>query len=91
MTSFPGPFVLDNTVPGFDRVKAFSQKIAEAKRWTIINLEIRLKGMTAQVDRTRYFMLQLNRSISGTCYFLDAQFRDMPRSAISARRGSNLI
>ena len=83
--------MLDNPVPGFDGVKAFSQKIAEATRWTIINLEISLKGMTAKVDRARYFMLQLNRSISGTCYFLDDQFRDMPRSAISARRGSNSI
>ena len=33
----------------------------------------------------------LNCSILGTCYFLDAQFRDMPRSSIAALRGSKLL
>ena len=34
---------------------------------------------------------RLNCSISGTCYFLGAQFRDMPMSAISAHSSSNSL
>ena len=69
----------------------FSQKIAEAKMWTIINLDICLKGLATWEDQTRYLMVQLNISISGTCSFLDAHFRDIPRSAISARSGPNAL
>ena len=36
-------------------------------------------------------MVLLNHSISGTCYFLDAQLRDIPRSSISAHSGSNSL
>ena len=39
---------MGNPAPGFDGGKASSQKIAVAKRWTIIDLETRLKGMAAQ-------------------------------------------
>ena len=35
--------------------------------------------------RTRSLMVELNPSILGTCSFLDAKFRYMPRSAISYR------
>ena len=42
-------------------------------------------------DQMRSLMVQFNRSISETCYFLDAQFMDMKRSAISTRRGSNSL
>ena len=47
--------------------------------------------MDARAYRTHYFTVSLNRSISGNCSFLDAQFRDILRSAIYAHRGSNLL
>ena len=47
--------------------------------------------MTAQADQTRSLAVWFNRSISGTCSFLDAQFRGMPISAIYAHRGSNSL
>ena len=59
--------------------------------WTIINLDICLKGLATWEDQTRYLMVQLNLSISGTCSFLDVHFRDIPRSAISARSGPNAL
>ena len=50
-----------------------------------------LKGMDSWVDRMHSLTVRLNRSISGTCSFLDTQFRDIPRSAISACRGSKSL
>ena len=37
------------------------------------------------------YFIRLNHPISGKCSFLDAQFRDIPRSIISAHRGSKLL
>ena len=68
---FPGNFVLDSPVPGFDRGKSFSQKIAEVKIWIIINLEIILKVMDYWAYKTRYLTVRLKFSISGKCPFLD--------------------
>ena len=82
-------FMLGSSAPGFDEGKAFSQKISEAKTCNIIILQIRLKCMAAQENQLRFLSFQLNRSISVTSYFLDAKFRDMPISAISAPRSSN--
>ena len=65
------------------------QKMPEATRCTIINLDIRLNGMVAQADLTRSLTVRMKLSISGTCSFLDAQFRFMPRAVISLRSGSN--
>ena len=90
-TIFTGLLVLDSPAPGFDRGKSFSQKIAVATRWTIVNLDIRLKIMDAQADQTRSLTVRLNFSISGRCSFLDAQFINMPRSEVSARSGSNSL
>ena len=39
-TCFPGPFLVDIPAPGFDGGKSFSQNIAVATRWTIINSAI---------------------------------------------------
>ena len=44
----------------------------EATRCTIISLHIRLNGMVARADLTRYLTVRMKRSISGTCSFLDA-------------------
>ena len=38
-----------------------------------------------------FLAVQLNPSISGTCFFLEAQLREITISAISARRGSNSL
>ena len=88
-TICPGHLVLESPDPGFDGGREFSQKIAVAKRWIIINLEIRLGVMAAHAYRKCSLMARLNHSISGTCYFLDTQLRDMTRSSTSARSGSN--
>ena len=47
--------------------------------------------MSAWADWKRSLTFHLNQSISGTCYFLDTQFKDITRSTISAHRGSNLL
>ena len=47
--------------------------------------------MAACEDWTRYLTVWSNRSISGACSFLDAQFKDIMRSAISARTDSNSL
>ena len=77
----------DSPVPGVDGVNALMQKMAEATRCTITSLDIHLNGMVDWVDMTRSLKVQMKRSISGTCYFLDAQFRFMPRAVISLRSG----
>ena len=59
--------------------------------WTIVYLYICLKDMAAWVYQTRSLVLQLNRSILGTHYFLDAQFRDMRRFTISVHISTNSL
>ena len=54
-----------------------------------MTLDISLNTMVARADLTRSLMVRMKRSISGTCSFLDAQFRCMPISVISLRSGSN--
>ena len=83
--------MLNIPAPCFDVGKGFSQKIEVVKGLTTINLHIFFKGMDAWEDRTHSLTFQLNFSISGTCYFLDAQFRDMPMSAISAHSSPNSL
>ena len=87
--SCPGPFVSDSPVPSVYGGNALIPKMAEATRCTIISLDIRLNGMVAQADLTCSLTARMKRSISGTCSFLDAQFRFMPRAVISLRSGSN--
>ena len=87
---FPGPLVLDSPLPGFDGGKSFSQKIAVATICIIINLEISLKGMAARADQTGSLTVLLNHSIPGICSLLDAQFRDIPISAIYGGSGFNI-
>ena len=58
---------------------------------TIINLDIHLKGIAARADRTHSLTVQFNFSISSTCSFFDAKFRNIPRSAIYNFRGSNSL
>ena len=59
--------------------------------WTAINLEISLKVMHNWAYLTCFLMAWLNCSISGIFSSLDAQFRDMPRLAVSSRTGLNLL
>ena len=75
----------DSPAPGVDGGNALSQKMAEAKRCTLISLDIHLNGMVAQADLTRSLTVLMKRSISGTCSFLDAQFSFMPRAVIYLR------
>ena len=63
--------------------------MAEAKGCTIINLDIHLNGMVSRADLARSLTVRTKRLISGTCSFLDAQFRFIPRAVISLRSGSN--
>ena len=84
-------FVMENPAPGFNGGKAFIQNIAMVTGWTIINLDIKLKGMAAWAYWTSFLKILLHRSISGTCSFLDAQFRYIPRSTISNCRCSNSL
>ena len=77
----------DSPAPGVDGGNALSQKMEEAKRCTIISLDIFLNGIVDQADLTRSLTVWMKRSISGTCSFLDAQFRFMPRAVISWRSG----
>ena len=55
--------MLDSHITGFNGEKSFSQKIAVATIWIIINLEIRLKGMAAQADHKRSLTVLFNCSI----------------------------
>ena len=77
-----GPFVLDCPAPGFGRGREFRQKTAGATIWTLIHLEVCLKGIDYREDKTHSLKVQLNHSILGTCYFLDAQLMEIPISAI---------
>ena len=52
-----------------------SEKMTEATRFTIISLDIRLNGMVAQADMTRFLTVRMKLSISGACSFLGEQFR----------------
>ena len=71
----------DSPAPGVDGVNALSQKMAEATRFTIISLDIHLADLKLSLR------VRMKRSISGTCLFLDAQFRFMPREVMSLRSG----
>ena len=79
----------DSPELGDDGGKSLSQKMAEATICTIISLDICLTGMVARVDLTCSLTVRMKCSISGTCYFLDAQFRSMPIEVISLSSGSN--
>ena len=81
--SCPGSLVSDSPAPGVDGGKALIPKMAEATGFTIISLDIRLNRMVAQADLARSLTVCVKRSISGTCSFLDAQFRFMPREVNS--------
>ena len=78
----------DSPDTGVDGGNALIQKMAETTRCTIISLDIHLNGILAWADLTRSLMVHIKRSSSGTCYFLDAQFRFMPRVVIYLRSGS---
>ena len=79
----------DIPVPGVDGGNALIQKMLEAIRCTIIRLYISFNGMVYWTDMTRSLTVQTKRSISGICYFLDAQFRFIPRALISLHSGLN--
>ena len=66
-----------------------SQNTAEATRFNTIGLDIRLNKMVARADLTCFLTVGMKRSISGTCSFLDAQFRFMPRAVDSLCIDSN--
>ena len=84
-----GTLVMESPDPCVDRGKSFIQNTAVATRWILINLEIRLKGMSDQADRTRSLKTQANHLILGTFSFLDAQIMEMLISPIYSRSGSN--
>ena len=75
----------ESPVPGVDGGNALRQKMTEATRCTIIILYILLNIMLDQLDLNRSLTVQMKRSISGRCFFLDAQFRFMPRVVIYLR------
>ena len=79
----------DSPAPGVDGGNELSQKITEATRCTIINLDISLNGMVDRADLTSSLTVRMKRSISGTCYFLYEQFRFMPIEVIYLRSGLN--
>ena len=68
---------------------ALIKKISEATRCTIMILDICLNGMVDRVDMSCYLIVRMKCSISGTCCFLDAQFRFMPGAVINLRSSSN--
>ena len=78
----------ESPAPGVDGGNELSQNDTEETRFTIIILDIRFYGMVDWEDLTCSLMVRMKRSISVTCYFLDAQFRFMPRSVISWHSGS---
>ena len=86
-----GTFLLYNPAPVFDGRKAFIPKIALVTIWNKIDPDIFLKGMAVWADLTRSLTEYLNCSISGTCYLLNEQFRNMTRSSILSCRVSNLL
>ena len=47
--------------------------------------------MAAWTDLTHFLTFQINFSFSGTCYFLDEQFRFIPRVVISIHSGLKLM
>ena len=71
--------------------KSLIQKISEATRCNIINLYNRLNGIVDWEDLTRSITIRIERSISGTYSFLDAQFRFISRAVLSLSSGSNLM
>ena len=79
----------DSPSPGVDGGNALIQKMAEAKIFTIIGLDIRLNGIVARADLTRSLMVRMKCSISGKCSFLGEQFRFMTRAVIYLRGCSN--
>ena len=80
----------DSPVPSVDGGNGFRKKMAEATIYNIMSLYIRLNVMVAWEDLTRSLTVRMKCSISGICYFLDAQFRFMPRVVIYFRIGLNL-
>ena len=54
------PLVPDSPMPGLYGGNLFRKKMAVAMIWTIINFEIRMKGMAARADRTCYLTVRLN-------------------------------
>ena len=65
----------DSPETGVEGVNTLSQKVAEAKICTIIRLYIHFSRIVTQADLMRSLAVRVKRSISGTCYFLDVQFR----------------
>ena len=84
-----GTFVSDSPAPGVDGGNKSIQKTEEATRSTIISLDICLNGMVDRADLTRSLTVRMKSSISGTCYFLDAQFKFMLRAVIYLCSGLN--
>ena len=87
MISCPVHFLSESPASDVDGGNALSQKMAEAKICTLVMLDICLNGMVDRVDLTRSLTVRMKLSISGTCSFLDAQFRFIPRAVIFLRSG----
>ena len=68
----------DSPDTGVDGGNALIQKMAEAKIFTIISLDICLNSMVDRADLTRSLTVHTKSSISGKFSFWDAQFRFMP-------------
>ena len=81
----------DSPATGVDEGNKLTQKLAEATRCTIISLDTHLNGMAARRDLTRSLTVRIKRSISGTCSFLDEQFRFIPTAVISLSSGSKYL
>ena len=71
--------------------KDIHPKMAVVVIWTIISLEICVKGMANWLYRTRSLMVRFNCSISVTCSFLDTQMREMIILDTSGRSDYNSL
>ena len=65
--------------------------MSESTRCTIISLDIRLNSMLDWAHLTRSLMARMKHSILGSCSFLCARFRFIPRMVISLHSGSNSL
>ena len=79
----------DSPAPGVDGGNSPIQKMSEVTICTIMSLDILFNRMVDPVDLTRSLTVRMKHSILGTCYFLYAQFRFMPRAVIYLRSGLN--
>ena len=70
-----GAFCFRQSCDRFRRRKIIQPKNSSGNNMNYHSFRDFLKGINSWADRTHFLAVQLNRSISGKCQFLDAQFR----------------